>query len=64
MTIEEWWPLLEPETQKWLVENNGADVIDSVASEINQVGGSATPGIPLPDEQVDWIEAAANGEGA
>lgn len=62
MTIEEWWPLLGPESQKWLVENNGDDVVGSVASEINQSGGSVTPGVPLPDKLVDWIEATANDE--
>jgi hypothetical protein len=57
MTIEEWWPRLD-----WLVENNGDNVIDVVAAAINAVGGLVTPGAPLADGQIDWIEATANDE--
>jgi hypothetical protein len=62
MTIEEWWPLLGSDSRNWLVENNGDNVIDDVAAEINTAGGSVTPGTPLTDEQIDWIEATANDE--
>lgn len=62
MTIEEWWPQLGSDSRSWLVENNGDDVIDDVAAAINAAGGSVTPGTPLTDEQIDWIEATANDE--
>ena len=62
MTIEEWWPLLGRDSQTWLIENNGDDVIDGMAAAITAAGGSATAGSPLSDEEVDWIEAIANDE--
>ena len=60
MTIEEWWPLLGRDSQTWLIENNGDDVNDGVAAAITAAGGSAAPGTPLTDEEIDWIEAIAN----
>ncbi len=62
MMIEEWWPLLGRDSQTWLVENNGDDVLDGVAAAIAAAGGSVTPGTPLTDEEIDWIEAIANDE--
>jgi hypothetical protein len=62
MSIKDWWPLLGSDSRNWLVENNGGDVIDDVAIAINSAGGSATPGAPLTDDEVDWIEATANDE--
>lgn len=61
--IEEWWPAVRRDSRNWLVENNGDDVTDEVAAAINAAGGSVTPGRPLSDEEVDWIEATANDEG-
>lgn len=60
--IEEWWPALGSDSRNWLVENNGDDVTAEVAAAIKAAGGSATPGTPLTDEEVDWIEATANDE--
>ncbi|GGL02856.1 hypothetical protein GCM10007382_23430 [Salinibacterium xinjiangense] len=62
MTIDEWWPVLGLDSRKWLVTNNGDEVIADVAAAINAAGGCATPGTPLADEEIDWIEATANGE--
>lgn len=73
MSIEHWWPQLNPSTQKWLIENNGDVLPGPVLAEIAAAGGPATTdswwpeqpdtnGMSLPDEAVDWIEAMANGE--
>ncbi len=73
MSIEEWWPKLEPSTQKWLIENNGDAVPPDVTAEITRAGGLITSdewwvgrsgplGFYFSDEAVDWIEAVANGE--
>jgi hypothetical protein len=65
MTIEGWWPMLEPATRNWLAENNGAAIPPAMATEISEAGGSVTSdasGVHLSDEATDWIEAVANGE--
>lgn len=73
MDIAEWWPLLDPAAQDWLIENNGdavrADVlvqITAVAGPAEDgaswVGGDGPDGFTLSDEAVDWVEASANGE--
>jgi hypothetical protein len=73
VSIEDWWPLLTPETRDWLIANNGDAVPDSVTEEITRVGGLVAPeawwvgrngptGFYLSDAAVDWIEEFANGE--
>ena len=73
MTIEAWWVRLRPETRTWLIANNGDAVPPLLAAEIAAVGGPATTDAwwvevdgslarCLPDDAVDWIEAAANDE--
>ena len=73
VSLEIWWPLLRPETQEWLVANNGDGVPDWVTEEITCAGGQVTTdtwwvgeygptGLYLSDEAVDWIEEVANGE--
>lgn len=62
MTVSEWWNRIDADTQDWLMDNNGDSLSVEVAAAITAAGGSATAGEPLPDEDVDWIEAAANGE--
>lgn len=73
MDIEQWWPMLEPSTREWLIENNGdavpAEVVDEIASaggpaasDAWWVGESGEPGFHLPDAATDWIEAVANDE--
>lgn len=58
MSIQEWWPKLEPVTREWLIANNGDDVPGDVSAEIVRAGGPEL----LTDEDIDWIEAAANDE--
>ncbi|MBC7678843.1 MAG: hypothetical protein H7233_07625 [Pseudorhodobacter sp.] len=73
MTIEVWWPRLRTETRQWLAANNGDAVPPLIVEEIAAQGGPAavdtwwvdvdgSPGRGMPDDAVDWIEAAANGE--
>jgi len=73
MTIELWWPQLRPETQRWLIANNGDAVTPAIMAEIAAVGGpeasevwwvheEGSPGRCMPDEAMDWIEAVANDE--
>ena len=73
MEIDAWWRQLRPETRQWLIANNGDTVPPQVADEIAAVGGPAatdawwarlegSPGLCMPDDAVDWIEAAANDE--
>lgn len=59
MDISQWWPLLAPETRRWLIENNGDALRPEIAAEIARVGGSPD----LADAEIDWIEAVANDEG-
>ncbi len=73
MLIEAWWPHLRPETRVWLIANNGDTVSPLIVDEIAAVGGPAATdawwadldgslGRCMPDDAVDWIEAAANDE--
>jgi hypothetical protein len=52
MTIEQWWNLLDPDTQRWLVENPGCAVLPrTVVNAVNRV----SPGSEL-------LAADAHGE--
>ena len=73
MSIEQWWPRLSPETQRWLTEHNGEPLPAEVLEQITRVGGEPTSdswwvgeqgpdGLRLSDAAVDWVEAVANGE--
>jgi hypothetical protein len=75
MGIEHWWPRLEQASRNWLLENNGDVVSPDVVEAITQAGGpdasdawwirqgdAEVPDLLLPDEAVDWIEAAGNDE--
>lgn len=65
MSIEQWWPELQPSTRDWLINNNGDDLPPRILDEIRRVAGAAgdssAPG-GLSDAEIDWIEATANGE--
>lgn len=73
MSIEQWWPKLEPSTRQWLIDNNGDAVPEDVVDEIIAAGGvtdsvawwvgqSGPSGFYFSDEAVDWIETVGNGE--
>jgi hypothetical protein len=72
MNILEWWPLVDAETRRWLIEHNGEPLPPHVIADIMGVTGGTTDsewwtgdsadGPQLADEAVDWIEAVANGE--
>lgn len=73
MSIETWWPQLQPETQQWLTANNGDAVPPPIVDEIAAVGGPAatdawwadlegSPGRCMPDDAIDWVEEVANDE--
>lgn len=73
MDIQEWWPLLDPAAQDWLIENNGDAVPPHMLEQITAVAGPAeadaswvgddgSGSLSLSDEAVDWVEAAANRE--
>ena len=73
MTIDAWWPRLRPESRQWLIVNNGDAVPTQIVDEIATIGGPAAAdawwssvedaaGHGMPDDAVDWIEAAANRE--
>ena len=73
MSLEMWWPLLQPETRDWLIANNGDALSTAVLDDIARVGGSVPSdawwvgqngpnGFHLSDAGIDWIEAVANGE--
>lgn len=59
--IDQWWPKLKPATRAWLMDNNGDAMPDEVVTEITAAGGVLTAA-SLSDEDMDWIEAVANGE--
>lgn len=73
MSVQQWWPNLEPTTQQWLIDNNGDVLPPEVIAKIVEAGGPP-PGDPwwgrneesegflFPDEAIDWIEETANGE--
>ena len=67
MPIETWWPLLQPDTRRWLIDNNGDVVPAPILDEITRVAGPVTAdtwwvgengpsGFQLSDAAVDWIE--------
>ncbi|MGO4384890.1 hypothetical protein [Specibacter sp. RAF43] len=73
MDIENWWPLLDPATRQWLMDNNGDVVPPGVLDQITAVAGhpevdaswagdSVPEGFLLSDEAIDWIEDTANDE--
>jgi hypothetical protein len=73
VSLEDWWPRLPPETQDWLIANNGDVVPAWVTEQITLAGGVVATdawwvsqygpmGCYLSDEAVDWIDAVANGE--
>ncbi|EWT01358.1 hypothetical protein N865_08530 [Intrasporangium oryzae NRRL B-24470] len=73
MSIEQWWPALQPSTREWLIANNGDVVPPHVVEEIARAGGDVTSdawwvgqkgpsGFSLSDAAIDWVEAVANGE--
>ncbi|BCW43125.1 hypothetical protein [Arthrobacter sp. StoSoilB5] len=73
MSIEQWWPQLNPSTREWLINNNGDTVPPEIVAEIAGAGGpdaadswwvaeEESPGLQLPDDAIDWIEAIANEE--
>ncbi len=71
MGINEWWPMLGPDVQTWLIAHNGEAVSPEVLDKILAVGGPTqqdgeyeTDGFFLSDQAVDWIEAIANDESA
>jgi hypothetical protein len=61
MNIEEWWPNLRPATREWLLANNGDMIRADVVDELTMAGRSTSTD-ELADDEVDWIEAVANGE--
>jgi hypothetical protein len=62
MTAGAWWSHLDPEVQRWLIDNNGDSVPAAIAEHVVRAGGTAIAGEPLSDADVDWIEAVANDE--
>lgn len=73
MNIQDWWPLLDPATQQWLINNNGDVVPPSILDQIGAVAGQPTAdaswvgsegreGFSLSDAATDWIEQTANDE--
>ena len=61
MNIDKWWPKLEPATREWLVANNGDVIPGDIVDEMTKAGRSASTE-QLVDDEIDWIEAVANGE--
>lgn len=75
MNIQDWWPLLDPSTRQWLINNNGDMVPPGILDQIKAVAGQAEThaswvgddgpeGFSLSDEAIDWVEQAANDEDA
>jgi len=73
MSIEVWWPKLQPATRDWLIANNGDAVPAAILEEITEAGGPAksdawlvgqdgSTDFFMPDEAIDWIEEIANDE--
>ncbi|NQX13366.1 hypothetical protein HQQ80_17200 [Microbacteriaceae bacterium VKM Ac-2855] len=62
MSIEQWWPRLQPSTQEWLIANNGDVLPATILDEIGRVQAEARTSPSLSDAEIDWIEATANGE--
>jgi hypothetical protein len=73
MSIEVWWPKLQPATRDWLIANNGDAVPAPIVEEITEAGGpvksdawwvgqDGSTDSFMPDEATDWIEEIANEE--
>ncbi|PTT69576.1 hypothetical protein [Arthrobacter sp. HMWF013] len=73
MSIEQWWPKLQPSTREWLIRNNGDAVPPGIVAEIKDAGGIVDggewwvgqgegSGFFFSDRAIDWIEAVANDE--
>lgn len=73
MSIETWWPNLQPASREWLIDNNGdavpVEVVDdivasggTVAKDASWVGEVGPEGVYLSDAAIDWVEEVANGE--
>lgn len=73
MSIEVWWPKLQPATRDWLIANNGDAVPAPIVEEITRAGGpvwsdawwvaqDGSTGSYMPDAATDWIEEIANDE--
>jgi hypothetical protein len=73
MSIQVWWPRLQPATRDWLIANNGDVVPAPIVEEITGAGGpvrsdawwvahDGSTGSYLPDAATDWIEEIANEE--
>jgi hypothetical protein len=73
MSIEVWWPKLQPATRDWLIANNGDAVPASIVDEVAAAGGpvrsdawwagdGGSTGAHMPDAATDWIEEIANDE--
>lgn len=73
MSIEQWWPKLQPSTREWLIRNNGDAVPPGIVHEITDAGGIVDggewwvgqgdgSGFYFSDRAIDWIEAVANDE--
>jgi hypothetical protein len=73
MSIDVWWPKLQPATRDWLIANNGEAVPAPILQEIREAGGppqsdawwvtqDGLSGTYLPDAVTDWIEEIANDE--
>lgn len=73
MSIEQWWPALQPSTREWLIANNGDVVPQWIVEEIAQAGGDVTSdawwvgengpsGFYLSDAAIDWVDEVANEE--
>ncbi len=50
MRIEDWWPILSPLTQRWLIDHNGEEIPRELADEIRGLGGTVTDGVLSDDE--------------
>jgi hypothetical protein len=61
MSINEWWPDLRPETRDWLLADNGDAIPADIVDELTMAGRSGS-GDRLADDEIDWVEAVANGE--
>ena len=62
MPAAQWWSHVDQHVQRWLIDNNGDSLAEPIAAQILEAGGTAIAGEPLPDADIDWIEAVANGE--
>ena len=73
MSIEQWWPKLQPSTREWLIQNNGNAVPADIVAGITEAGGRVDgdewwvgqgegSGFCFSDRAIDWIETVANDE--